>query len=81
MSLSEQYFSTDEIHPIDIVEHLAEHHEWDFDRVADDQIAMAVEGQRLTASNAASCQCHQATKTCTPADLCTHDNNRHGAHT
>lgn len=44
MSLSEQYFSTDELHPIDIVEHLAEHHEWDFDRVADDQIAMAVEG-------------------------------------
>ena len=50
MSLSEQYFSTDELHPIDIVEHLAEHHEWDFDRVADDQIAMAVEGQWRTYS-------------------------------
>ena len=44
MSLSEQ-FSTEDLHPIDIVETLAEHHEWDFDRVADDQIAMAVEGQ------------------------------------
>jgi len=33
-----------EIHPIDIVETLAEHHSWDFDRVADDQIAMAIEG-------------------------------------
>ncbi len=49
MSLSEQ-FSTDELHPIDIVEHLAEHHEWDFDRVAEDQIAMAVEGQWRTYS-------------------------------
>ena len=44
MSLSEQ-FETDDLHPIDIVEHIAEHREWDFDRVADDQIAMAVEGQ------------------------------------
>jgi len=50
MSLSEQYFSTDDLHPIDIVEHLAEHHEWDFDRVGDDQIAMAVEGQWRTYS-------------------------------
>jgi len=49
MSLSEQ-FSIDDLHPIDIVEHLAEHHEWDFDRVADDQIAMAVEGQWRTYS-------------------------------
>lgn len=44
MSLSEQYLITDEIHPIDIVETLAEHHDWDFDRIAEDQIAMAVEG-------------------------------------
>ena len=44
MSLSEQ-FSTEDLHPIDIVEHIATHHDWDFDRVADDQIAMAVEGQ------------------------------------
>jgi hypothetical protein len=50
MSLSEQYYSTDDLHPIDIVEHIAEHHDWDFDRVADDQIAMAVEGQWRTYS-------------------------------
>jgi hypothetical protein len=50
MSLSEQYSSIDDLHPIDIVEHLAEHNEWDFDRVADDQIAMAVEGQWRTYS-------------------------------
>ncbi|MBT0958175.1 YbjN domain-containing protein [Alphaproteobacteria bacterium KMM 3653] len=50
MALSEQYFDTEEVHPIDIVETLAEHHAWDFDRIADDQIAMAVEGQWRTYS-------------------------------
>jgi hypothetical protein len=49
MTLSEQFLSED-LHPIDIVEHIAEHHDWDFDRVADDQIAMAVEGQWRTYS-------------------------------
>ena len=50
MSLSESFLDGQEIHPIDIVESLAEHHAWDFDRVADDQIAMAVEGQWRTYS-------------------------------
>ena len=49
MALSVQYLEED-LHPIDIVEHLAEHHEWDFDRIGDDQIAMAVEGQWRTYS-------------------------------
>ncbi len=49
MALAE-HFSSEDLHPIDIVEHLAEHHEWDFDRVGDDQIAMAVEGQWRTYS-------------------------------
>jgi len=49
MSLTEDYLS-DDIHPIDIVETLAEHHAWDFDRMGDDQIAMAVEGQWRTYS-------------------------------
>ena len=49
MALSEQYFNED-LHPIDIVEHIAAHHDWDFDRIADDQIAMAVEGQWRTYS-------------------------------
>ena len=49
MAHTEQFY-TEELHPIDIVEHIAEHHEWDFDRVADDQIAMAVEGQWRTYS-------------------------------
>jgi hypothetical protein len=50
MALSEQFLHTDDIHPIDIVESLAERHDWDFDRVADDQIAMAVEAQWRTYS-------------------------------
>ncbi len=49
MALSEQFLQ-DDIHPIDIVEHLAEHNEWDFDRIGDDQIAMAVVGQWRTYS-------------------------------
>src|SRR6056297_1437890 len=49
MSLSES-FHTEDLDPIDIVETLAEHHAWEFDRIADDQIAMAVEGQWRTYS-------------------------------
>ena len=50
MSLSEQDFQSDDLHPIDIVENLANLHQWKFDRVADDQIAMSVEGQWRTYS-------------------------------
>lgn len=50
MSLTEHDFQTEDLHPIDIVEHLAEHNKWEFDRVGDDQIAMAVEGQWRTYS-------------------------------
>ncbi|RPE66397.1 hypothetical protein EDD53_2099 [Pacificibacter maritimus] len=49
MSLNEPSFSED-LHPIDLVEHLALTHEWEFDRVGDDQISMAVEGQWRTYS-------------------------------
>ncbi len=49
MALSEQYMHED-LHPIDIVQHIAQDHDWDFDRIADDQIAMAVEGQWRTYS-------------------------------
>ena len=45
MSLSEDYLQTDDLHPIDIVETLATHHDWESDRVTEDQIAMSVEGQ------------------------------------
>ena len=50
MSLSEDFLLADDLHPIDIVETLANRHDWEFDRVTDDQIAMAVEGQWRTYS-------------------------------
>lgn len=49
MALSEHYIEED-LHPIDMVETLAEYNDWDFDRIADDQIAMAVVGQWRTYS-------------------------------
>ncbi len=45
MALSEQYIDTGEIHPIDVVEDIAHFNEWKFDRLADNRIAMQVEGQ------------------------------------
>ena len=44
MALSEHDLS-DDLHPIDMVEHVAAHHDWEVDRIGDDQIAMAIEGQ------------------------------------
>ncbi len=44
MATTESLFESTEIHPIDIVENIAETRDWDFDRIADDQIAMVVEG-------------------------------------
>ena len=49
MALSEHGLE-DDIHPIDIVEHLATSHDWDFDRIGEDQIAMAIEGSWRTYS-------------------------------
>ncbi len=48
MAATEHFLDSEDLHPIDIVETLAEAQAWDFDRVADDQIAMAVEGQWRT---------------------------------
>ncbi|MEM9336816.1 MAG: YbjN domain-containing protein [Patescibacteria group bacterium] len=50
MPAIEQNFHATDIHPIDIVETLAEQCEWDFDRVGEDQIAMAIEAQWRTYS-------------------------------
>lgn len=44
MTITEHYLNSDDIHPIDIVESVATRHAWDFDRVSDEQIAMAIEG-------------------------------------
>lgn len=50
MAHAEHYLNTEDLHPIDIVENLAEHHAWDFDRVSHEQIAMAIEGTWRTYS-------------------------------
>jgi hypothetical protein len=50
MGIVERDFNTDDLHPIDIVETLAEERSWDFDRIAEDQIAMAIEGTWRTYS-------------------------------
>jgi hypothetical protein len=50
MSISEDFLQSDELHPIDIVESLAEFNDWEFDRLTEDQIAMSVEGQWRTYS-------------------------------
>lgn len=47
---STDFSDADDLHPIDLVEHIAEHHEWEFDRIHDDQIAMAFVGQWRTYS-------------------------------
>ncbi len=49
MALSESFIDED-VHPIDIVEQMAAHNDWECDRLGDDQIAMAVEGQWRTYS-------------------------------
>src|SRR6188472_3093899 len=50
MGIVEREFDCEDQHPIDIVETLAEERSWDFDRIADDQIAMAIEGSWRTYS-------------------------------
>ena len=50
MEAVEHDIFTEDLHPIDIVETLAERRDWEFDRVGEDQIAMAVEGAWTTYS-------------------------------
>ena len=50
MGIVERDFDCEDIHPIDILESLAEAQSWDFDRIAADQIAVAIEGSWRTYS-------------------------------
>jgi hypothetical protein len=50
MARSDELLLSEDIHPIDVVENVAALHAWEFDRLTDDQIAMAVEGQWRTYS-------------------------------
>ena len=45
MALSNHAYDFEDLHPIDIVEDIATHQEWQFDRIADDQISMEMVGQ------------------------------------
>ncbi|WP_172327316.1 YbjN domain-containing protein [Mangrovicoccus sp. HB161399] len=77
MSLSEHDLHTSEIDPIDIVESLAEHHAWEFDRIAEDQIAMAVEGQwRTYALTLAWCNADETLRLICSFDLDLPDDKR-----
>lgn len=44
MALAEDLIAFDDTHPIDLVELLASDHQWQFDRLTENQIAMMVEG-------------------------------------
>jgi hypothetical protein len=44
MTNTEIFLDEGDIHPIDVVETVATHYEWEFDRVADNQITMTLEG-------------------------------------
>ena len=48
MDIVERFFDNEDGDPIDIVETLAEHYDWDFDRITEDQIAVAIEGRWRT---------------------------------
>ena len=50
MAAVEHYYAETDVHPIDMVETLAEQFRWEFDRVGQDQIAMAIEGAWRTYS-------------------------------
>ena len=51
MSLSDDYLLGDDTHPINIVENLAAHNAWEFDRVTDDQIKARTMQRRLKRLN------------------------------
>ena len=50
MPSSEIFFDFEDLHPIDIVQGIAATQDWEFDRIGEDQISMAVEGQWRTYS-------------------------------
>ncbi len=50
MPAIEKDFECEDIHPIDIVQNLAEEKDWDFDRIGENQIAMTIESRWRTYS-------------------------------
>jgi hypothetical protein len=45
MGLSNHAFDFEDLHPIDMVQDIAANQEWEFNRIADDQISMEIAGQ------------------------------------
>ena len=45
MAQIHQFIREDEANPIDVAESVASHREWDFERIAQDQLTMEVQGQ------------------------------------
>jgi len=43
MSLAEAEFER-EINPVDMIEHVASHNQWEFERSSDDEICLTVDG-------------------------------------
>lgn len=60
MARTEAVIAADGPHPIDIVESVAAHHDWDFDRLAQDQIVMVVQGQWRSYGLTLSWSAHEA---------------------
>jgi hypothetical protein len=61
MTNLEEFLEFEEVHPIDIVETIAEKYDWEFDRLGENQISMLVEGQWRTYSVALAWSHHEQT--------------------
>lgn len=60
MARTQAVAAADGLHPIDVVETVADHHDWDFDRLADNQITMTVQGQWRSYALTLSWSAHEA---------------------
>ncbi|MBC8407744.1 MAG: YbjN domain-containing protein [Rhodobacteraceae bacterium] len=61
MTNLEEFLEFEEVHPIDIVETIAEKYDWEFDRLGENQISMLVEGQWRTYSVTLAWSHHEQT--------------------
>ncbi|SOH94171.1 hypothetical protein SAMN06273572_103200 [Monaibacterium marinum] len=61
MDTLEHYLTSEDADPIDIVETLAAHKAWEFDRITDNQIAMEIEGAWHTYSLSLAWSAHDET--------------------
>jgi hypothetical protein len=69
MAALEPTLSTVDLHPIDLVECLADSRDWEFDRIGEDRIALGIDGVWRTYALSLSWSAHD----CTLRLLCTFD--------